>query len=124
LIRENEAMQKEIQLQDLMGEPVSAVCFVQDYVELHFDGPILRCLIGPVLNSAEFNGKFPENGSRDALCSLIGQSVQTLSLDDYEKLEVVFASGATLVVPLDSANRTIPEALHFVPRVGGPIQVW
>ena len=102
-------MQKEIQLQDLMGEPVSAVCFVQDYVELHFDGPILRCLIGPVLKSSEFNGKFPEIGARDALCSLIGQSVQALSLDDYEKLEVKFASGATLVVPLDKPGMFCPR---------------
>lgn len=117
-------MQKEVQLQDMMGESVSAICFVQDYVELHFDGPILRCLIGPVLKSAGFNGMFPENGSRDALCALIGQPVQTLSLDDHEKLEVKFASGTTLVVPLNQVNRTSPEAMHFIPRVGGPIQVW
>lgn len=117
-------MQKYCGVRGLVGEPVSAICFVHDYVELHFDGSILRCLVGPVLETAEFRIRFPDAGSRDGLCSLIGQSVQTISLDDHEEMEVGFSSGAKLIVPLDLAHRTTPEAMHFVPRSGGPIQVW
>jgi hypothetical protein len=40
------------QIEDLVGEEISGICFVRDYVELHFDGPVLRiltrfCLITP-----------------------------------------------------------------------------
>jgi hypothetical protein len=31
----------------LVGRDVSAVCFVRDYVELHFDGPVLRAIADP-----------------------------------------------------------------------------
>lgn len=117
-------MPNDLQLRDLEGEPVSAVCFVQDYVELHFDGPILRCLVGPVLKTHAFEGVFPDNGSRDALCSLIGESIRRLALVDEEELEIEFSSNSKLIVPLNPARRYGAEAMHFVPRVDGPIQVW
>lgn len=117
-------MPNELQLQDVIGQPVSSVCFVQDYVELSFDGPILRCLVGPTLKGNKLDMTFPENGSRDAICSLIGQVVQRLTLDDGVKLEVEFSSGLILTVPLDPKSRNGPESMHFVPRIGGPIQVW
>lgn len=117
-------MPNALQLQDLVGKPLSSICFVQDYVELHFDGSILRCLVGPILKLDRLDVIFPENGSRDALCSLIGQAIQRLSLDDDVNLEVEFSSGHTLIVPLDPKHRNVPESMHFVPRIGGPIQVW
>jgi len=54
-------MSKDIRdLSDLVGEEMSAVCFGRDYVEFHFDGPILRSLSNP---SAFVDGKehhFPD----------------------------------------------------------------
>ena len=32
---------------DLVGEELSEVAFVRDYVEFHFDGPVLRALADP-----------------------------------------------------------------------------
>jgi hypothetical protein len=31
----------------ILGEPLSAVAFVRDYVEFHFDGPVLRAISNP-----------------------------------------------------------------------------
>ena len=59
-------------LQFLLGEPLSAVSFVMDYVELHFNGSYLRCLVPPVVEQGGRVARFPEPGSRDALCALIG----------------------------------------------------
>ncbi len=41
-----------------------------------------------------------------------------------EAIEVNFASGQALRVPLDDNSRISPEAAHFVPELGGPIAVW
>lgn len=61
-------MNKRIaELADLVGEEISAVCFVRDYVEVRFDGPILRALSHPVVVAADSVARFPEPGSRDAL---------------------------------------------------------
>lgn len=117
-------MTSEMQLHQLQGVAVSAVCFVQDYVELHFDGPILRCLAGPLLKSGSFAGAFPDAGTRDALCSLIGQTVINVSLKDKLQLEMEFSTGTSFTIPLDPRRRSGPESMHFVPQIGGPIQVW
>ena len=119
-------MTKELQVTDLIEMSVSSVCFVMDYVEIHFDGPILRCLSDPILVTDAEEWTFPEAGSRDALCSLIGQRAQEVKLDDARAMEMRFESGVRLIVPLDldATKGKGPEAMHFVPIVGGPIQVW
>jgi hypothetical protein len=33
-----------LQFRDLVGLELGSVCFVRDYVELHFDGPVFRSL--------------------------------------------------------------------------------
>jgi hypothetical protein len=38
---------------DLIGEQLNAVCFVLDYVELCFDGPIVRAFTGPIVRSGD-----------------------------------------------------------------------
>ena len=36
-------------VEELVGDPINAVCFVMDYLELHFNGPILRALEAAVM---------------------------------------------------------------------------
>ena len=43
----------------LIGEQLSAVSFVQDYVEFHFDGPVLRALTNPIGTTPEAVVQFP-----------------------------------------------------------------
>lgn len=117
-------MQNNETIGSIIGQIVSAVCFVQDYVEIHFDGPILRCLRSPLVESKGFAGTFPQKGSRDALCSLIGEKLLSLQVNDRVRLVAGFTSGARLVVALGPDREASLEALHFVPRTGGPIQVW
>ena len=35
-------------VEDLVGEELAAVAFVRDYVEFHFDGPVLTSLTDPI----------------------------------------------------------------------------
>ena len=99
----------------LVGESISAVAFVMDYVEFHFNGPRLRALTNPVVHTAAIDIQFPNSGSRDALCSLIGQAVENVRLKETQFLELIFASGVSLVIPLGAQDLGGPEALHWHP---------
>lgn len=115
---------KAFGLPDLVGRTVTAVCFVADYVDLTFDGPILRALTEPkVFQKHGGVLRFPNPGSRDALCSLIGRTAVSVT-EDASEIRVNFDSGENFSIPLDMPSRVGPEAAHFVPEIGGPIQVW
>lgn len=109
---------------ELVGEPMSAVSFVMDYVEFHFSGPVLRALTGVQVSIAGVNHTFPGIGSRDALCSLIGQTLKAVTLDAGVAARLQFANGGVVTIPLDESSRVGPEAMHFVPGFNQPIAVW
>lgn len=111
-------------LDALRGEPLSGVAFVQDYVEFHFDGKILRALTHASISLKSHTFTFPDEGSRDALCSLIGRGVERVDVHEEDRIEVAFDDGSVLRVPLGSADRSGPEAAHFVPGENLPIEVW
>jgi hypothetical protein len=99
----------------LVGEELSAVAFVRDYVEFIFDGPVLRALTNPVFEADGLRVQFPDPGSRDALCSLIGAMVRELTIRYDDRIELRIDGGHTLTIPLDAASRLGPEAAHYVP---------
>lgn len=109
---------------ELVGEELNAVCFVMDYVEFHFNGPILRALSNPTLKRGKERHRFPEPGSRDAICSIIGEEVVDIRLDEGVAIELRMSSGHLLEIPLDESRRSGPEAAHFLPARGEPLQVW
>jgi hypothetical protein len=104
------------QLQILVGEQLSAVCFVQDYVEFHFDGPIVRALTPVELISAEKGDQivFPNAGSRDAFCHEIGKLVSRIAVFEEVAIEISFSGGDVLRIPLSKWSRSGPEAAHFL----------
>lgn len=109
---------------ELIGQPMSGVAFVHDYVEFHFDGMILRALTNPKIVSGRGQFSFPGPGSRDALCDLIGRVVSSVSVRELDCIEVRFDGDAIVRVPLSQAERAGPEAAHFVQGENQPIEVW
>ena len=59
--------------------------------------------------------QFPAPGSRDALCSLLGSTVEAASIHVGDRIEIRTDANRTLIVPLDEASRRGPEAAHLVP---------
>jgi hypothetical protein len=100
---------------DLVGEQFTVVAFVMDYVEFHLNGPVLRSLTNPVVQTEAGRVQFPAPGSRDALCTLIGSTVEVASVHERDRIEIRTAENQTLIVPLDEASRRGPEAAHLVP---------
>ena len=85
---------------ELIGQQMSAVAFVQDYVELHFDGKILRALANPMVTVGGASFKFPGPGSRDALCALIGRTVVNVVVHEGDRIDLQFDGGALVRIPL------------------------
>jgi hypothetical protein len=98
---------------DLIGEQVSAVCFVRDYVEIHFDGPVLRAFYGPVIEVDGNRFEFPEAGSRDALCSMIDAEIVAVQFDENEYFRMSTARGHHFTIPLNPDPPTGKECLNF-----------
>jgi hypothetical protein len=105
------------ELEDLVGSELSGICFVRDYVELHFDGAILRSLSEPIVVMQSSQWRFPEEGSRDALCRLIGRVVDNAA-EHPDRLEISFGTSAAVEIPKASHDAG-PEIAHLVPSRGG-----
>ncbi|MEU1601567.1 hypothetical protein ABZ468_55320 [Streptomyces sp. NPDC005708] len=112
-------------LQLLMGAEVSAVCFVRDYVELHFDGPVLRAVSDPFGLYGGREWRFPEPGSLDLMHGYIGKTVDGYELDPDRILALDFGEHR-FAIPLDHDSRVGPEAAHFLGTDGvvGGMWIW
>ena len=109
---------------DLVGQPMSGVSFVHDYVEFLFDGMILRSLTDPVVTSGKASFAMPREGARDAFCALIGERVSNVVVREGDRIDLRFEGGSLITVPLGDSDRRGPEAAHFVPGENQPIEVW
>src|SRR5689334_4309925 len=94
------AQTEEKSLHMLIGEQLSAVTFVQDYVQLHFNGPRLTVFSNPVimLGDQTFHGGKP--GFRDALCNNIAKKVAEARVAYGDSIAIRFADGSTIKIPL------------------------
>jgi len=107
-------------LAPLLNGDLDMVSFVRDYVEVRIDYNVLRCMTGPIVQTDADTVRFPDHGSRDALCGLIGGVVLDIDITA-DAIELSMDSGRRLVLPLDETSRTLPdgrimpEAVHFVP---------
>ncbi|MBD0740867.1 hypothetical protein BG418_05160 [Streptomyces sp. CBMA152] len=97
----------------LLGREVSDVCFVRDYVELHFDGPVLRALSDPFGLYGCLGWRFPARGAPAIMRYYVGKTVDGYELDPDWMLAVDFGEHR-FAIPLDRASRVGPEAAHLI----------
>ncbi len=107
-------------LESLIGRQLTEVAFVMDYVELRFDGPILRALASPTVQREQTDWKIPDPGARDALCGLIGNLVE--EAEDLSDEICITMSSASIHIPKGSPDAG-PEAAHFVPYGNGRLDL-
>lgn len=101
-------------VEDIIGEDLSAVTFVRDYLQLDFDGPGLTVLCPLVVHGPEGMASSGQPGFRDALCGVIGDTVRSVAVGtdtmvvtfDRHKLELPFGKSGS------------PEQLTFHDRDG------
>jgi len=100
---------------NLTGRRIASVRFSSSGAELDFGGLALR--VGGTVTVATAAGRYtyPESGSRDALCALIGTRVARVRAVSGDRVEIVADSGDTLTIPrsvvagTDGSQRRINE---------------
>jgi hypothetical protein len=90
----------------LIGEQLSSVIFVQDYLQLDFDGNRLTCYVWPVIALDDIEYRFNDTEYRNKLCNLIAKLVKYVILEDGISLRIVFTDNSAIFLPLDY-NRPI-----------------
>ena len=103
----------------LEGEELTAVEFVERFVQLRFDESLLRLYVWPDVADADgISIAFGEPGYRDALCSLIGETATAAALDPGRSLTIEFENGMLLAMSLREEDLDTPEAGSFTAADG------
>jgi hypothetical protein len=92
-------------LQELVGEQLSSVTFVMDYLQLAFDGPTINAYTWPTVGVAEEVLRFGNPGYRDALCARIAVKVVSVRLPP-DRIEIAFADGSMICISLRADDLT------------------
>jgi hypothetical protein len=80
------------------GRVLRSVQFSSEAIDLDFGGMRLAVRGNPVTVCGVQRVRYPDAGSRDALCSLIGDRVRAVRSPSVDRVEVVFDSGCGLVM--------------------------
>jgi len=89
------------------------VTFVQDYLQLHFDGPTLNALTVVTVTSPDGRARTGEEQFRNLVCSCISKQVTGVELREHEALLIHLADGSLVSVSLRDEDYYGPEAVTF-----------
>jgi len=98
---------------DIIGEELSAVEFVQDFLVLQFEGPNVTFYAWPYVMTDEASVAFGEPGYRDALCAQIGENVVQAQLDEGIAITMEFENGIIFGASLREEDLQSPQAGSF-----------
>ena len=104
---------EEKSLQVLIGEQLSAVTFVQDYVQLHFDGPRLTVFSHAAVLLGDKTFHWGKPGFRDALCDSIAKKITDARVAYGDSIAISFTDGSTIQVSLKDEDYRSAEAVNF-----------
>jgi hypothetical protein len=104
-----------VDISDILGEELVAVEFVQDYLQLRFEAPLLTLYSWPHVLLSEFSIAYGEPEYRNALCSLIGEKVEQATLEEGDSLTLKFENDTVLALSLREEELDRPEAGAYSP---------
>lgn len=97
-------------ISEIVGEELTAVEFVQDYLQLRFDGPLLTFYAWPHVLLSEFSVAFGEPEYRNALCAQINEKVEEAALEEGDSLTVKLENGTVFALSLREEDLDGPQA--------------
>jgi len=95
----------------LIGRELSAVEFIRDYVQFHFDGPRVVAITNPIISVGTVIYKWGQPGYRDALCDCITAKVQSASISEGEKFYLEFEQKVCITISLKPEDYVGAEAV-------------
>jgi hypothetical protein len=109
----------------LIGEELSSIEFVRDYIQFRFDGPCLTVITDPYVIIGHKQYSRTDTGFCDILLSFIGVKVEETSLKESEIIKIHFSVGRSINIslrPEDLQGRSA-EAVNFNDGLGG-LWIW
>jgi hypothetical protein len=98
----------------LRGRQLSSVEFVQDYLQIRFDGPCLTSTAWPRVVCDRNAVVFNDPGYRDSICALITNLVSKVYFANMHKTFVIeFDNEKALEIWLDDNAHLSPETIMF-----------
>jgi hypothetical protein len=94
----------------IVGEELKAVEFVEDFLQLRFDGPLLTLHAWPHVLFPEFSVAYGEPEYRNALCAQINDKVVQASLEEGDALTIEFENGTVFGLSLREEDLDGPES--------------
>ncbi len=88
----------EPDLPEIDGKLLRSVRFYSRSIQLDLTGIRLELTGNPLIACGGARVRYPEPGSRDAICSLIGDRIQSVNTPSFERIEISFVSGCELVI--------------------------
>lgn len=83
---------------DLTGRRVSSVRFLTRAMEIDFGGLVVEVSGNPMVTAGPKRFRYPESGSRDAICALIGTRVERMRFTQGDRTEIRFDTGWELTI--------------------------
>ena len=97
---------------ELIGCQLSSVEFVQDYLQLRFDGPTIN-VTNPLTVTANENEITSWNdGFRDLLCGQLTKIVESVSFEREKALTIRFTDKSQIAVSVRPQDYSGPEAIY------------
>src|SRR5262245_20061712 len=103
----------ETPFHQLIGEQLSAVIFVQDYLQLAFDGPVINIYNPLTVETSTITIKTWEDQLRNVLCGQITKRVADVVVIPRDQYRIVFTDGSVIRISLRDDDYTTPEALFY-----------
>ena len=97
----------------VIGEELKAVEFVEDFLQLRFEGPLFTLYEWPHVLLTDFSVAYGEPEYRNALCAQIGEKVVQASLEEGDALTIEFENGTVFGLSLREEDLDGPEAGSF-----------
>jgi len=82
----------------VVGSRLTSVTFLSRTVEFDFSGVIIETEGQAIVSSGSARYDYPEDGSRDALCRLIGATVRRMRISDSNEVHLTFDDGSDLTL--------------------------
>jgi hypothetical protein len=102
----------------LVGEDLSGIVFVRDYLQLQFNPPpqVNAYSARVVVTSNGRSAAFGEEAFANLAIGLIGRLVQRVSVDPQWSFRIIFTDGAEITISLRPEHYRGPEAIDFQGR--------
>ena len=109
--------------ESIEGIALSAVVFVQDYLQFQFDSATVTINIFPTVKIGETSYFSGDAEYRNQLCSLIGEVVQAVYDEDDSFLTIKMINNSQITISRELNVMNLPELVVFESQKGA-IVVW